>query len=167
MENDMPFPESETKIIIPNLFDSKVTKERIEVLVSTFVQKFTDGQESALPVYLKTKTIAEYIGGVVEQLAPMALNEVEKLHPQEREMFGIPFTVADGGQKKYSYAHDPVWRNLHAAMECAKVALSDREELMVKAMDFKDAVDDDGVVIPPAELVSAGKTSLRVTIPKK
>lgn len=165
MSSELPFPEA-NKVNVPALFEGKVTKERIAELSSAFLTPYTSGDADPLKAYIEVKAFNEYLSNIIEQLAPMALNEAEKWGKDTKNINGVDFEVTNGA-KKYDFSHCSKWRNLHAHLALEQRKLKDHEELMIKALSFSGAVDEDGVVIEPAKIVSAGKTTLRVTIPKK
>ena len=165
-KDNLPFPEIIGEGV--TLFKEAVTKAKIKEFSKAAVAKINYGHGYPLDKYVAAKIGIEYFSILAKTLAPSAMEEAAKYDKDvEAKMYGCAFNISSVAQK-FTYNHDDVWLSLKHRADEIKEEIKAREDLMKKARDFSGVVDEDGVEIPPAELVGGtSSSSLRVTIPTK
>lgn len=161
----LPFPE--TNGLSEKLADTgKLSKDYIDSAAIETYNKMVEGGETHMEIAIKARTAADFMTKIESINKDGLLDEIEKLHPEERHLNGVKFEVTNT-PTKYSFDHDSEWTDLSEQMEDIKAKLKKREELMINALKFSEVYDDEGVKVEPAVIKSPSGTAIRMSIPKK
>jgi len=162
-DDKLPFPEVETTKLV--LFKENITKTEIQDKAATTIAAVNDGEVNSIEVYTQVRAVKEVADAVLKGIKETVVDDVERLHPKEREFRGIRLDLASG-KLKYDFSHDEEWSNLQERLHEIKDQIKTREKHMVDAIEYEEVVDKNGEIVPAAKVVGGTESSVRVIIPK-
>lgn len=158
------FEKKENNIANVVLSMNKVSKTNIDSVANEVCRSVLDGNEYAITTYIKAKALEEISSSIQSKIKQYAIDEAEK-HGSESNIFGCGVSVKST-PSKYNYSHCEEWAELDSKIKELTERKKAIEKQMVLAMGYSEMVDEDGVVITPAVLESAGSTTIAIKIPK-
>lgn len=169
--NDLPFPEAEeggTQIPLVFKKTDVYSKQSIQADASMAMQKIMDeGMTDPLEVYTRLKTIQEFVSGCIDTIKDDALDELDRHGKDGAKIFGIPLIQKNSG-KKYGFDNYDGWTEIDDKIKDLTEQRKTLEKQMKGAIGTAGIIDEDtGEVVPPAQVVSEGKTIIQATIPRK
>lgn len=162
-EDKLPFPEVETTKLV--LFKENITKAEIQEKAASTIEAVNEGEVNSIEVYTQIRAVKEVTDAILKGIKDTVVDDVERLHPKEREFRGIRLDLANG-KLKYDFSHDDEWTNLQEQLADIKDKIKTREKYMIDAIEYEEVVDKNGEIVPRAEVVGGTESSVRVVIPK-
>jgi hypothetical protein len=164
-ETDVPFPEAEEAV---QSVQEKLDLTKTNILNAAHKRAgliIDGGNVNPLEAYIRAKAMLEYCKGFILKMSEAATEEANKYDKKEgKKLLGVSFAIASTG-KKYDFSKDSEWTNLQESLEQIKEEVKSREEFL-KTLKKEMAEVDGGDVIYPAQLISAGKDTLKITFDK-
>jgi hypothetical protein len=168
--NDMPFPDVTGDVEVPMVFkeDTVYTKSEIEREASKQMSKILEsGEVDSLKLYAKLKALNEFVLACMVNVKIEALDELDKYADNEDCIVNGMKVTKKSTPKKYSFDHCDTWKNLNLSHKAAQEELKSLEKKMKLSVGTQGWVSEDGEVIPPAEVLDNGKSTIQVTIPNE
>lgn len=162
-EDKVPFPEVEAQSLV--LFKENITKSEIAEKAASTIESVNEGHVNSIEVYTQVRGVKEVADSILSGIKQTVVEDVERLHANEREFRGIKLELANG-RTKYDFSHDEEWNNLQSQLADIKDQIKTREKHMIDAMNYEEVVDNRGEIVPAAKIVGGTKSSVRVVIPK-
>lgn len=157
--------DNDYDLISRNLNITSVTKSRIEEITDGLQFQVKEGIISAQEAVLMGKMLYEFGAAIKNKVTDLAVDELEKLHADERIFRGVKMEVASTAER-LDYSHDHVWSELQSQLEDIKDKIKSREELMKTAMKHSEIFDADGIQVLPAKVKTPSGKTIRITLPK-
>lgn len=163
-DKDLPFPEMEAKSMV--MFKDNITKSEIQEKAVNTVEAVNEGHVNSIDVFTQVRAVKEVADAILDGIKETVIDDVERLHADEREYRGIKLELANG-RTKYDFSHDEEWVNLQEELSEIKDRIKSREKLMIDAIKYSGVVDKDtGEEIQPAKIIGGTPKSVKVIIPK-
>ena len=140
-EDKLPFPEVETTKLV--LFKENITKAEIQEKAASTIEAVNEGEVNSIEVYTQIRAVKEVTDAILKGIKDTVVDDVERLHPKEREFRGIRLDLANG-KLKYDFSHDDEWVNLQEQLADIKDKIKTREKYMVDAIEYEEVVDKQG-----------------------
>jgi hypothetical protein len=164
----LPFPEIEAtdnKGFL-SLFEEKVTKKSIAKHALDVLARI-DGDSDPLDVYIKAKSLQEYLTVMMGAIKEDAISEADKYGRDDNTMFGIKFECAST-PRRYDYSNNKEWSLLQEQITELKKKQLEIEDKMKRAIGTGGIIDEEsGEVLEPPNVTSGGNTTLKISIPTK
>lgn len=154
------FGKKEDALII-NL--EKISKSYISDISQKIVNNVVDGNADPMQEYIKAKGLSELSAQIMDGLKDEAIREAEKYADGDK-ILGCKFQVKNT-PTTYDFSHDDEWSSLERQIQLLKDEQKKREKKMLDAMKYAELTDENGEVIPPAEIKKQGGQTLAITIP--
>jgi len=162
-KNDLPFPEVEVKNMV--LFEENITKKEIEKKSVDIIESVNEGHVNSIEVFTQVRAVKELTDMILSGIKDKVVDDLEMLNPLERTSRGVKIDLMNG-RNKYDFSDDGEWCTLQMQLEIIKDKIKAREKLMIKAIEYSEVSDLDGVVVSPARIVGGTEKVVKITIPK-
>lgn len=150
------------KGLIVNL--ATISKGYINEIASDIIKNVMEGESDALHEYIKAKGLAELASIIIEGLKEEALSEASN-YAKEEKVLGCDIVIK-GTPALYDFSVDEEWVIITNEIDYLKAKLKARELKMIDALKYSNIVDENGEVIPKANIKKESGTTLSITIKK-
>lgn len=168
-DNDLPFPEDENSynIVLSVGKQELYSKEFFKNKAVEDMMPVKEGMVDVTEVYAKLKGIIEYASQCIETIKEDVVDEVTKYGVDGVTKSNIKLITKNQG-KKYSFEDNNDWVELDDKIKELTEKKKDIESKMKALVGTAGYVDaETGEMLPPATVLSEGKTVVQATIPKK
>lgn len=141
-----------------------LSKAYLQSIAENISNSVFDGNEYALPTYIKAKGLEEIAKAIQESIKESAIDEAQAYRKDEK-VLGCEFLVKNT-PTTYDFSHNDEWRILNDEITKLKAQQKEIEKQMVLAMGMAQMVNTDGVVIEPAVVKKDGGQTIQINIPK-
>lgn len=150
------------KGLIVNL--ATISKGYLNEVASDIIKSVMEGESDALHEYIKAKGLAELASIIIEGLKDEALSEADN-YAKDEKVLGCDIVIK-GTPALYDFSVDEEWVIIANQINELKGKLKARELKMIDALKYSNLVDENGEVIPKADVKKEAGTTLSVTIKK-
>lgn len=141
-----------------------LSKAYLQSIAENISNSVFDGNEYALPTYIKAKGLEEIAKAIQESIKESAIDEAQDYRKDEK-VLGCEFLVKNT-PTTYDFSHNDEWRILNDEITKLKAQQKEIEKQMILAMGMAQMVNTDGVVIEPAVVKKDGGQTIQINIPK-
>jgi hypothetical protein len=141
-----------------------LSKEYLQSVASDIAKSVYDGNEYALPTYIKAKGLEEIAKSIQESIKEAAIDEAQDYRKDEK-VLGCEFLIKST-PTTYDFSNNDEWVNLNNEINRLKALQKDIEKQMILATTVSQLVTNDGVVIEPAQIKKPGGETIQINIPK-
>jgi hypothetical protein len=154
--------KEETNGIVLSL--DNLSKEYLQSVASDIAKSVYEGNEYALPTYIKAKGLEEIAKSIQESIKEAAIDEAQDYRKDEK-VLGCEFLIK-ATPTTYDFSNNDEWVHLNNEINRLKALQKDIEKQMILAMGMAQMVNNDGVVIEPAVVKKDGGQTIQINIPK-
>lgn len=141
-----------------------LSKAYLQSIAENISNSVFNGNEYALPTYIKAKGLEEIAKAIQESIKESAIDEAQDYRKDEK-VLGCEFLVKNT-PTTYDFSHNDEWRILNDEITKLKAQQKEIEKQMILAMGMAQMVNTDGVVIEPAVVKKDGGQTIQINIPK-
>lgn len=141
-----------------------LSKAYLQSIAENISNSVFDGNEYALPTYIKAKGLEEIAKAIQESIKESAIDEAQAYRKDEK-VLGCEFLVKNT-PTTYDFSHNDEWRILNDQITKLKAQQKEIEKQMVLAMGMAQMVNTDGVIVEPAVVKKDGAQTIQINIPK-
>jgi hypothetical protein len=141
-----------------------LSKEYLQSVASDIAKSVYEGNEYALPTYIKAKGLEEIAKSIQESIKEAAIDDAQDYRKDEK-VLGCEFLIKST-PTTYDFSHNDEWVNLNNEINRLKALQKDIEKQMILATTVSQLVTNDGVVIEPAQIKKPGGETIQINIPK-
>lgn len=141
-----------------------LSKAYLQSIAENISNSVFDGNEYALPTYIKAKGLEEIAKAIQESIKESAIDEAQAYRKDEK-VLGCEFLVKNT-PTTYDFSHNDEWRILNDEITKLKAQQKEIEKQMILAMGMAQMVNTDGVVVEPAVVKKDGGQTIQINIPK-
>jgi len=141
-----------------------LSKAYLQSIAENISNSVFDGNEYALPTYIKAKGLEEIAKAIQESIKGSAIDEAQAYRKDEK-VLGCEFLVKNT-PTTYDFSHNDEWRILNDEIAKLKSQQKEIEKQMILAMGMAQMVNTDGVVVEPAVVKKDGGQTIQINIPK-
>jgi hypothetical protein len=141
-----------------------LSKAYLQSIAENISNSVFDGNEYALPTYIKAKGLEEIAKAIQESIKESAIDEAQDYRKDEK-VLGCEFLVKNT-PTTYDFSHNDEWRILNDEITKLKAQQKEIEKQMILAMGMAQMVNTDGVVVEPAVVKKDGGQTIQINIPK-
>jgi len=141
-----------------------LSKAYLQSIAENISNSVFDGNEYALPTYIKAKGLEEIAKAIQDRIKESAVDEAQAYRKDEK-VLGCEFLVKNT-PTTYDFSHNDEWVYLNNEITRLKAQQKEIEKQMVLATTMAQMVNNDGVVIEPALVKKDGGQTIQINIPK-
>jgi hypothetical protein len=141
-----------------------LSKEYLQSVANKIAKSVYDGEEYALPAYIKAKGLEEIAKSIQESIKEAAIDDAQDYRKDEK-VLGCEFLIKST-PTTYDFSHNDEWVHLNNEITRLKAQQKEIEKQMVLATTMAQMVNNDGVVIEPAVVKKDGGQTIQINIPK-
>lgn len=141
-----------------------LSKAHLHSIADDIAKSVYDGNEYALPTYIKAKGIEEIAKSIQERIKEMAIDDAQDYRKDEK-VLGCEFLVKST-PTAYDFTHNDEWVHLNNEINRLKNLQKDIEKQMILATTVSQLVSADGVIVQPAMIKKEGGETIQINIPK-
>jgi hypothetical protein len=141
-----------------------LSKEYLQSVASDVAKSVYDGNEYALPTYIKAKGLEEIAKSIQESIKESAIDEAQDYRKDEK-VLGCEFLIKST-PTTYDFSHNEEWVNLNNEIARLKAQQKEIEKQMILATTMAQMVNNDGVIVEPAIVKKDGSQTIQINIPK-
>jgi hypothetical protein len=141
-----------------------LSKEYLQSVANDIAKSVYDGNEYALPTYIKAKGLEEIAKSIQESIKESAIDEAHDYRKDEK-ILGCEFLIKST-PTTYDFSHNDEWLHLNNEIARLKAHQKEIEKQMILATTVAQMVNNDGVVIEPAVVKKDGGQTIQINIPK-
>jgi hypothetical protein len=141
-----------------------LSKAHLHSIADNVAKSVYEGNEYALPTYIKAKGIEEIAKSIQERIKEMAIDDAQDYRKDEK-VLGCEFLVKST-PTTYDFTHNDEWVHLNNEINRLKNLQKDIEKQMILATTVSQLVNIDGVIIQPAMIKKEGGETIQINIPK-
>ena len=141
-----------------------LSKAYLQSIAEDISNSVFDGNEYALPTYIKAKGLEEIAKAIQESIKESAIDEAQ-VYRKDEKVLGCEFLVKNT-PTTYDFSHNDEWRILNDEITKLKAQQKEIEKQMILAMGMAQMVNTDGVVVEPAVVKKDGSQTIQINIPK-
>lgn len=141
-----------------------LSKAYLQSIAEKISNSVFDGNEYALPTYIKAKGLEEIAKAIQESIKESAIDEAQAYRKDEK-VLGCEFLVKNT-PTTYDFSHNDEWRILNDEITKLKAQQKEIEKQMILAMGMAQMVNTDGVIVEPAVVKKDGSQTIQINIPK-
>lgn len=141
-----------------------LSKAYLQSIAEDISSSVLNGNEYALPTYIKAKGLEEIAKAIQESIKELAIDDAHDYRKDEK-VLGCEFVVKNT-PTTYDFSHNDEWRILNDEITKLKAQQKEIEKQMILAMSVAQLVTTDGVVIQPAVVKKDGGQTIQINIPK-
>lgn len=141
-----------------------LSKAYLQSIAENISNSVFDGNEYALPTYIKAKGLEEIAKAIQESIKESAIDEAQAYRKDEK-VLGCEFLVKNT-PTTYDFSHNDEWRILNDEITKLKAQQKEIEKQMVLAIGMAQMVNTDGVIVEPAVVKKDGSQTIQINIPK-
>jgi phosphoenolpyruvate synthase/pyruvate phosphate dikinase len=141
-----------------------LSKAYLQSIAEDISNSVFNGNEYALPTYIKAKGLEEIAKAIQESIKELAIDDAHDYRKDEK-VLGCEFLVKNT-PTTYEFSHNDEWRILNDEITKLKAQQKEIEKQMILAMSMAQMVNTDGVVIEPAVVKKDGGQTIQINIPK-
>jgi hypothetical protein len=141
-----------------------LSKEYLQSVANDIAKSVYDGNEYALPTYIKAKGLEEIAKSIQESIKESAIDEAHDYRKDEK-ILGCEFLIKST-PTTYDFSHNDEWVHLNNEIARLKAHQKEIEKQMILATTVAQMVNNDGVVIEPAVVKKDGGQTIQINIPK-
>jgi phosphoenolpyruvate synthase/pyruvate phosphate dikinase len=141
-----------------------LSKAYLQSIAEDISNSVFNGNEYALPTYIKAKGLEEIAKAIQESIKELAIDDAHDYRKDEK-VLGCEFLVKNT-PTTYDFSHNDEWRILNDEITKLKAQQKEIEKQMILAMGMAQMVNTDGVVIEPAVVKKDGGQTIQINIPK-
>lgn len=141
-----------------------LSKAYLQSIAEDISDSVFNGNEYALPTYIKAKGLEEIAKAIQESIKELAIDDAQDYRKDEK-VLGCEFLVKNT-PTTYDFSHNDEWKILNDEITKLKAQQKEIEKQMILAMGMAQMVNNDGVVIEPAVVKKDGGQTIQINIPK-
>jgi hypothetical protein len=141
-----------------------LSKAYLQSIAEDISNSVFNGNEYALPTYIKAKGLEEIAKAIQESIKELAIDDAQDYRKDEK-VLGCEFLVKNT-PTTYDFSHNDEWKILNDEITKLKAQQKEIEKQMILAMGMAQMVNNDGVVIEPAVVKKDGGQTIQINIPK-
>jgi hypothetical protein len=141
-----------------------LSKAYLQSVANDIAKSVYDGNEYALPTYIKAKGLEEIAKSIQESIKESAIDEAHDYRKDEK-ILGCEFLIKST-PTTYDFSHNDEWLHLNNEIARLKAHQKEIEKQMILATTVAQMVNNDGVVIEPAVVKKDGGQTIQINIPK-
>jgi hypothetical protein len=141
-----------------------LSKEYLQSVANKIAKSVYDGEEYALPAYIKAKGLEEIAKSIQESIKEAAIDDAQDYRKDEK-VLGCEFLIKST-PTTYDFSHNDEWIHLNNEIARLKAHQKEIEKQMILATTVAQMVNNDGVVIEPAIVKKDGGQTIQINIPK-
>lgn len=141
-----------------------LSKAYLQSIAEDISNSVFNGNEYALPTYIKAKGLEEIAKAIQESIKELAIDDAHDYRKDEK-VLGCEFLVKNT-PTTYDFSHNDEWKILNDEITKLKAQQKEIEKQMILAMGMAQMVNNDGVVIEPAVVKKDGGQTIQINIPK-
>lgn len=141
-----------------------LSKAYLQSIAEDISRSVLNGNEYALPTYIKAKGLEEIAKAIQESIKELAIDDAHDYRKDEK-VLGCEFLVKNT-PTTYDFSHNDEWVFLNDEIARLKSQQKEIEKQMILAMSMAQMVNNDGVIIEPAVVKKDGGQTIQINIPK-
>lgn len=141
-----------------------LSKAYLQSIAENISNSVFDGNEYALPTYIKAKGLEEIAKAIQESIKESAIDEAQAYRKDEK-ILGCEFLIKNT-PTTYDFSHNDEWVFINDEINKLKSQQKEIEKQMILAMTMAQMVNNDGVVVEPAVVKKDGGQTIQINIPK-
>ena len=141
-----------------------LSKAYLQSIAEDISNSVFNGNEYALPTYIKAKGLEEIAKAIQEGIKELAIDDAHDYRKDEK-ILGCDFLLKNT-PTTYDFSHNDEWTHINNEITRLKALQKDIEKQMILATTMAQMVNNDGVVVEPAVVKKDGGQTIQITIPK-
>jgi hypothetical protein len=141
-----------------------LSKAYLQSVASDIAKSVYEGNEYALPTYIKAKGLEEIAKSIQESIKEAAIDDAQDYRKDEK-VLGCEFLIK-ATPTTYDFSNNNEWVHLNNEINRLKALQKDIEKQMILATTVAQLVTNDGIVIEPAMIKKQGGETIQINIPK-
>lgn len=141
-----------------------LSKAYLQSIAEKITSSVHDGNEYALPTYIKAKGLEEIAKSIQESLKESAIDDAQDYRKDEK-VLGCDFLIKST-PTTYEFSHNDEWLHLNNEINRLKAIQKEIEKQMILATTVAQLVNSDGIVVEPAVIKKQGGETIQINIPK-
>ena len=141
-----------------------LSKAYLQSIAEDISNSVFNGNEYALPTYIKAKGLEEIAKAIQESIKELAIDDAQDYRKDEK-VLGCEFLVKNT-PTTYDFSHNDEWKILNDEITKLKAQQKEIEKQMILAMGMAQMINTDGVVVEPAVVKKDGSQTIQINIPK-